>query len=133
MCNRENLPERVKKARAAIRFAKVLRYDYRGRVQSVILPGSDGKHYHVIVRRGKSISAELNVDTGSGLQKPPFARRTLTYHALAAVMIAASEQGKTVKWCANRADAQRLSNIEGKAFRLVNHDNLREAMWGVYV
>jgi len=133
MCNKQNLPERIKKSRSAVRFASVLHYDYRGCVTSVLLPGSDGKRYYVIVRRGKHISTELNVDTGYGLQKPPFARRTLTYHALAAIMVAASEHGMTVKWCANREDALRLSNIEGKAFRIVNHDNLRESMWGVYV
>jgi hypothetical protein len=134
MVSKVNLPNRVAKANAAVRFAKVLNFDAKGYVKAVVLPGSDGKRYHVILRRTPHyISAELNVDTGHGLTQPPYPPLYVTYHMMAAVQIAADAQNHRVKWCANAEDAMRLARIEGMPFRLVNFRNYKAVQWGVYV
>ena len=69
---------------------------------------------------------------GDCLIKPRFAYGTLTYHALAAVMFAAKDQGYRVQWCANKENAQRLKNLGGIPFTLHNRDNRTERMYGVY-
>ena len=45
MCNKENLPERIQKAKAAMLFAKVSQNDTEGKVKAVFIPGSEGKQY----------------------------------------------------------------------------------------
>jgi hypothetical protein len=113
-------------------FATVTQRDNDGRVRAVILPGSEGKQYHVILRRGP-LSAELNLIVNGNLVKPHYAHRTLTYHAMAAVMIAAKEMDYTIAWCANEHDAEKLANLGGKKFVLRNHDNPNrdDCLWGV--
>jgi len=96
------------------------------------ITGSDAKLYHVILRRSPVFSAELNLVVGDCLIKPRFAYGTLTYHALAAVMFAAKDQGYRVQWCANKENAQRLKNLGGIPFTLHNRDNRTERMYGVY-
>jgi hypothetical protein len=116
-----------------MKFAKILSFDKDGKVKTVCLPGSDGKRYYVILRRDGGLSSELNLDTGLGLIKPPYAHIYVTYHSMAAVALAAQQQNMVVKWCANQDDAQRLSRIEGVPFKLVNYYNPRSIQWGVYV
>ena len=130
--NRKNLHARVEKAKAAMLFAKVLHYDSDGRVISILLPGTQGKNYHVIIRR-RPASVELNLETAMGFVKPYYAHHYITYHAMAAMMVAAREQGYKIQWCASGEDARRLSNIDGIPFRITNHDNPEIKMWGVYL
>lgn len=123
MCNRQNLPNRVRKAHAAKVFAKVLQRDAYNRVVKVLVPGSEGKHYQVIIRRTPYLSVELLLDTSMGLVKPHFAYRYITYHAMATLMIAAEENDYRLSWCASREDAERLSRIGGRVLRIHNFDN----------
>lgn len=131
MCNKTNLPERVEKAKAALNFSKINQYDTDGKVKSVIVPGSEGKQYQVIIRRNRGVmSTELLLVVNNQTVKPAYCK-TLTYHSLTAVMIAAKEQGYEVVWTANREDAVRLSRIGGTVFHIYNYDNPQELMWGV--
>ena len=67
MCNKDNLPERVEKAKAAMLFAKVSQYDTGGKVKAVFVPGSEGKQYRVIIRRkAGSMTTELSLIHISG-------------------------------------------------------------------
>lgn len=128
-----NLTKQVQKARSAQRFASVIQRDHQKRAQSVLVPGSNAKIYRVILRRTPAFTAELNIQTNSGLVKPHFAFKTLTYHAMAAVMVAARENGYTVRWCQTLEDAKNLSNLGGTPFTLYNFDNHANALYGVYV
>lgn len=131
MCNKTNLPDRIKKAKAALNFAKVNQYDTDGKVKSVLVPGSNGKQYQVIIRRNRGVmSTELLLVVNGQTVKPAYSK-TLTYHSLSAVMIAAKEQGYNVTWTANREDAVRLSRIGGKVFHIYNFDEPTNTMWGV--
>lgn len=131
MCNKTNLPDRVEKAKAAMLFAKVNQYDADGKVKSVIVPGSNGKQYQIIIRRNHGImSTELLLVVNKQTVKPEFGAQ-ITYHQLTAVMVSANEAGYTVNWTANREDAVRLSRISGKVFHIYNFDNPTSVMWGV--
>ena len=132
MCNSQNLPLRVTKAKAALHFIKVAQRDYKNRPVTFYITGSDAKLYHVILKRTPVLSAELHLVVNNCLVKPGFAYKTLTYHALAVVMLAARDQGYRVQWCANQKDAQRLKNLGGTLFALHNRDNIKERMYGVY-
>lgn len=127
-----SLEKRVTKAQAALNFVNVLQRDRRARVVSVLVPGSKAKTYHVILRRNPVLSCEINIYTPFGLVKPKYARTVITYHAMAAVMLAAKENGFSVSWCANEDDAKNLSNLGGTSFILYNHDNNHVKMYGVY-
>ena len=130
MCNKQNLPSRVEKAKAALHFSKVNQYDANGKAKSVLIPGSNGKLYQVIIRRNRGISTELLLIVNSSQIKPHYAAQ-LTYHQMAAIMIAAQESGYNITWTANREDAKRLSNLGGKVFNVRNYDNPTNRMWGV--
>ena len=123
MCNKDNLPERIQKAKAAMLFAKVSQYDTEGKVKSVLLPGSEGRQYQVIIRRRNGqMSTELLLIVNNSQLKPTYGAQ-ITYHQMSAVMLSAKEQGYTVTWTANRLDAVKLSNLGGTVFHISNHDN----------
>ena len=131
MCNKENLPERIQKAKAAMLFAKVSQYDTEGKVKSVLLPGSEGRQYQVIIRRRNGqMSTELLLIVNGNQIKPTYSAQ-ITYHQMAAIMIAAKEPGYTVTWTANRLDAVKLSNFGGTVFHISNFDNPTNMMWGI--
>lgn len=123
MCNRQNLPHRVRKAHAAVNFARVTQRDREGRIRAVEMPGSEAKRYLVIIRRKSHLSTELLLDTGSGYTKPHFAHRYITYHAMAALLMAAEENDYRLAWCANREDAERRARLDGRVLRIHNFDN----------
>lgn len=131
MCNKENLPDRVEKAKAAMLFAKVSQYDADGKVKSVLLPGSEGKQYQVIIRRRNGqMSTELLLIVNNQAVKPTYGAQ-ITYQQMSAVMLSAKEQGYTITWTANRLDAVKLSNLGGTVFHISNFDNPTNLMWGV--
>lgn len=133
MVNRANLPNRVEKAKGAVPFIKVLSRDLMGRPKTLLVPGSDAKLYHVIVRRHAGVSTEINIDTGGGLIKPDYAHKNVTYHSMAALMYCARERGFRIRWCADKVDAKNLSNLGGAPFTVTNHDNASSKLYGVYV
>ena len=131
MCNKENLSERVEKAKAAMLFAKVSQYNTEGKVKSVLLPGSEGRQYQVIIRRkAGQMSTELLLIANNSQIKPTYGAQ-ITYHQMSAVMLSAKEQGYNVTWTANRLDAVKLSNLGGTVFHISNFDNPTNMMWGV--
>ena len=123
MCNKDNLPKRVEKAKAAMLFAKVSQYDTEGKVKAVFVPGSEGRQYQVIIRRRNGqMSTELLLIVNNSQLKPTYGAQ-ITYHQMATVMLSAKEQGYTVTWTANRLDAVKLSNVGGTVFHISNFDN----------
>lgn len=118
MCNHENLPNRVKKANAAMLFAKVEQYDSKGRVAVVQVPGSNGKVYHVEIKRGKQLLVNCLNENYCDCQSS-----VVCYHAMAAIQVAAKGQGYTVVWCANEQHAKKLANLGGKAVEVARVKN----------
>ena len=130
MCNKSNLPNRVAKAKAAMHFAQVTQYDANGKIRSVILPGSNGKTYQVIVRRNGCFSTELLMLVNGHQRKPRYAAQ-ITYHQLTVAMLAAQEAGFKVTWTSNEQDSKNLSNLGGTVFCIKNHDNPNSVMFGI--
>lgn len=129
MCNKVNLPSRIEKARAAVHFAKVAQYE-NGNVKVVIVPGSESKQYHVILRReGGKLSSEVNLLVNSQIIAPAWQAQHISYHAMAAVEVAATAY--KVTWFANEDDARRYSRFGGQVHRLYNHNNYAVYEWFV--
>lgn len=105
------LGARSRKARAAILFAKVLDHDSQGRVTKVLLPGSDGTQYQVILRRNGHISAECNCMVLGGLKPCAGNTVTLCYHCMGAVIIAARAELLSVSFCDKREAAEQLVRL----------------------
>lgn len=131
MCNKQNLPNRVEKAKAAKRFSRAMSHDRDGRPKTFVVPGTEGKRYHVIVRRKPRLTVELNLDTARGLIKPYYARQHITYHSMAALMMAAEREGYKIAWCANKKDAERRARLRGRVFSVQNFDNRDNIEYGV--
>lgn len=103
--------DRSRKARAAALFAKVLTSDKQGRVVKVLLPGSEGKQYEVILRRNGHLSGECNLVTAIGRWPCEGNRQTVCYHVLAAVIVAAKAGEARVSFCDKRDHAEQLQNL----------------------
>ena len=124
-----NLGERSRKARAATLFAKVLMHDKQERIIKVLLPGSEGKQYEVILRRNGHLSGECNLRIGLLDMKPCEGNQhAVCYHVLAAVLIAAEAGEAQVSFCQTQADADALSHIGRKVYQ-VRSWNCDAVLW----
>lgn len=131
MCNKNNLPSRVEKARAAIHFVKVTQYDRDGRVKVVIVPGSQSRQYQVILRRDEKFSSEVNLLVNGQIVAPEWKALHISYHTMAAVEIAASENGYKVTWFASEGDARRYARFGGQVCKIHNFNNPNVYEWFV--
>ena len=126
MTSKTSLSKRVRKARAAAQFGRVMDVDGAGRVTHTIVPGSDGKHYEQFIRRddsrmpGMTVECRIWTTWGTGPLCPGNGNGTICYHAMAALEMASRERanGKSkmsLSWCANDDDAGLLKRLGGKA------------------
>jgi len=112
---------REEKARliAQLGLIGVLQTDKNGQPNVLRVPGSGGKMYQVIIRKRGTLSTECNLDVGAaGFTKCQGNIRTVCYHSLAALVFVAKKSGKTIKICKDRVDAEKLSNLGGKAYEV---------------
>ena len=108
------LKDRAMKARASARFGKVTSRDRDGRVKVVLLPGTDGKQYQVILRRGAALTTECRLDTGHGhLDCKGNSNGHVCYHSIAAVALASRDAGLNARFCATERAAKRLARLGG--------------------
>lgn len=117
---------RVEKARAGARFAKVVQKDKAGKVRAIVVPGSDGKQYQVILRRHGGIwSGECRLDAGPAGYVPCPGNKNgfACYHCMAAVIVAAEDARKKVQFANSEPKAKKLENLGMKAFRLQPWNN----------
>lgn len=120
MCNKENLPNRVEKAKAASKFAKVLTFDPIGRPTEVLVPGTEGKQYLVRFNRSNGFLQATceNVTTLPHRQCISHAK-VPCYHVMAAIEVCARIAKHAVVWCSNEADTKNLNNIhKGQVFNV---------------
>ena len=95
------------------------------------VPGSEGRSYQVIIRRfpGK-ISLECNLDMDKmGIVPCEGNKKTVCYHALAALYASAKLAGQTVSICHNETDAKRLANMSHGMVALVESWNGGKPMY----
>ena len=113
------LKDRTTKARAAARFGKVLSRDKDGRARTVLVPGSSGKQYQVILRRAGGLSTECRLDTGHGhLACKGNSNGHVCYHSIAAVALATGDAGLSARFCGTEAAAKRLTRLGGSVVSL---------------
>lgn len=125
--------ERVEKARAGAKFAKITQRDKAGMVRVVVVPGSDGKQYHVILRRHGGIwSGECRLAVGPAGHVPCEGNSNgyACYHCMTAVIVAAEDAGKKVQFTNSEPKARRLERLGMKAFRLQSWNNGKLASQG---
>jgi hypothetical protein len=122
----------TKSARNASEFVYILSRDKNGKARTAIVPGHEGKRYHVILRRAAGcISGECHVYTEHGIGDACKGNtHGLCYHVLAA-MIYSSEQCGSLAVCASESDAKRRAHLGGDAVRLQSCQSNKIA-WGVF-
>lgn len=113
----------------------VIARDRDHRPTKLHVPGSDGKHYDVLVRRSRKlyeVECLLSV-TGTSQESCPGNLHGICYHTRAAVAKCALEQGyKHVSFCKTEQDAQRIQNLtHGKTTRVASRQS-GVVMWLVY-
>lgn len=109
---KENLRERVEKARAAVRFSAILQ---NGSVAKTIsVPGTDSKRYDVILRKrtGKPtyLEAECLLDV-PGQMSCPGNQNSLCYHSMAAAIYLMEQNGFQVSVAHSKEDSRLLFRI----------------------
>ncbi len=128
MTSKANLPKRVARARSAARFIGVVG---SGRNITYCVPGSNGRSYRVKVRRDSILSFQCWVETTQEKCKGNSnGADTICIHSLAVAEFLAHSAGSKVSWCATEADAQNLSNLGGRVFRAISHQN-GGVIWGL--
>lgn len=131
------LKDRVIKARMAVSFASVLSTDKNGKVKTVLVPGSDGKRYHVILRRHGGVwSGECRLDVGPPGHVPckGNANGYSCYHTITAVIVSAEEAGYHVQFTDAEPKARRLERLGMKAYCLQPWNSGRltgETVWAL--
>ena len=132
MCKKADLASRVRKAKAAARFAIVINRDGKGRVRNVHLPGTDGKLRMVLLQRhrvrgdpvtewGLSTTCNAVVERGDVVGYVPCpgnSYATVCYSSMAAILVALDRAGYDVSFCATARDAMRLSRLGGDVVKV---------------
>lgn len=131
------------KAKVAIVFSQVLTRDNKNRVKTVLVPGSEGKQYRVILRRFSfesgfsKITTEChqllehnNTCTCKGNNNARASK--VCYHSQCAVDLALDDAGFTGAWCWTYSDAVRLNLMKKGMIVLVeSHQNEKQRAWVV--
>lgn len=107
---------RKPKADIAKLFIGVTSRDKNNLPKTVVVPGSSGKQYQVIIRRPKIGLVELECRLIAGNLgyidcKGNSLAHTLCYHSRAAFEFIAAETNRSVRWCVDEEDAKRLPSI----------------------
>jgi hypothetical protein len=131
---KQSLLRRKPKSDVARTFVGVLSRTKSGKAHTVLVPGSDAKQYHVILRRfSDRITAECRLQNGIGHLACPGNSwtKTVCYHSRAAIDFALAEAGMKAYWCTSEQDQLNLlpaiagQEITKSAFlsKAVSHQN----------
>lgn len=132
-----NGQEHNDKSKSAALFGKVMGRDRAGHVKSVLVPGTEGKQYQVIIRWTRLAAhlvceTECNLLTGpTGLVPCKGNEKSLCYHSKAAILIASNGIGR-VSFCLSRADADRLARLYGGSIFPVASRQSAVMRWAVF-
>lgn len=113
----------------------IIARDRNRRPTKLHVPGSDGKHYDVLVRRSHRLYEVECLLSISGTSTEPCRgnQHGICYHARTAVAKCALEQGyRHTSFCKTQTDAQRIQNLtHGQITRLASRQS-GVVMWLVY-
>ena len=128
-----SLSDRVEKAKSIVRYGlyHILQRDSKGIVRVIVVPGSEGKQYHIILRReGSAMSAECRLSVSNGEIDCEGAMNGICYHAIVAVEVAAKEKQLHLAWTKCEEDATRRSHLGGHKYRVISRQS-GKSLWAV--
>ena len=128
-----SLSDRVEKAKSIVRYGlyRILQRDSKGVIRVVVIPGTEGKQYHVILRRdGETMRGEGRLMTGIGEIDCEGSANVVCYHAISAVEVAAKEKQLHLAWTKCEEDATRRSHLGGKKYKVVSRQS-GKSLWTV--
>ena len=104
--------KRIEKARALVPLTRVMHRDSLNRPSVVLVPGSEGRQYSVIVRRTTSyISTECMLCTSNGNINCKGGEHTVCYHAAAALLRCMDDSKVKAHVCTTLPAAKRVKNL----------------------
>ena len=150
----QSLLKRKPKSDLAAKFVGPLSIA-QNKLHTAIVPGSNAKQYHVIIRRNEgTISAECRLQTsynnhwncqGNGPRQKQISE-TICYHSRAAIdyacehtfvkidnQIITKKSGYKLSWCTSHDDAKRLNKIyNGRILKIKSHQNRGGIAYVIY-
>ena len=122
------------KAEIASLFVGVTQRDNKRRPKVLIVPGSEGKRYQVIIRRfenlaDKIVTCECRLETGHGYlgclgNGHRKGTETLCYHSQAAIDFCLKEVHLKGFWCSSYEDALKLNQMKkGQVLEIRSHQS----------
>jgi hypothetical protein len=127
---KQNLLKTKPKVNVASTFVGVIKTDKQGRPSNLVVPGSQGKQYHVILRRFDKavITCECRLDVGFGhfdcQGNSNHNHPALCYHSRASVDFALRQQNLEGAWCADYQSALTLNNLkQGVIYTVKSHQS----------
>ena len=130
---RTSLSQRVEIANGSLFLVGVLKYDKNNKPKEFIVPGSEGKQYRVILRRGdRVVSTECHLLVGENeVVCKGNSNGSVCRHSLQAVGKAIELAGLKISFCEDEKSAKRLSNVShGRVYGVKSWQGKGE-VWGV--
>ena len=128
------LSKRVTIAKSALSFVGILQYDKDNKPKVFVVPGSEGKQYRVILRRGNGVvSTECHLLVGGDntVACKGNSNGAVCKHALTAVSKATDLANLSISFCEDEKSAKRLSNVShGRVYGVKSWQGKGE-VWGV--
>ena len=128
--------KRKPKADVARQFVGVLSRNKEGKLTVLVVPGSNGKQYHVIVRRYPNknlITMECHLNVGAaGMEVCPGNYVTICYHSRAAFDFVVAESGMKTAWCEDLQSVSKLMKLhkDARYYNVRSHQSGKQ-MWVV--
>ncbi len=116
----QTIMQRKPKADVARQFIGVLSRSKEGKPKTLVVPGSNGRQYHVIIRRDvgqQLITLECNLMAGPLGMVPCQGNGVLSicYHCRAALDYAVCESGLNTAWCGDLQTVRKLGQLHKDA------------------
>ncbi len=115
----QTIMQRKPKADVARTFIGVLSRNKEGKPKTLVVPGSNAKQYHVIIRRDAGqqlITLECNLMVGPlGMMPCQGNGASICYHCRAALDYAVGEAGLGTAWCGDLQIVHKLMQLHRDA------------------
>ncbi len=121
----------IKSARKVSEFVSCWKHDEKGRVQKATVPGHNARLYQVTFsRNGKQLVIDecINPDEGEMCKGH---KHSICFHALAALIHAASEKEFRLSFCESLEEAEKIKRTGGTIVELISAHSKKKC-WVVY-